>query len=184
MAKLIYTAITSLDGYIEDQDGKFDWSMPSVELHQFINDLERPVGTYLYGRRLYETMVYWENPPADSEPVELDYASVWKSAEKIVYSKSLQKISSVRTRLEREFDPDEIRRMKEAAGSDLSIGGAMLAAQAIKAGLVDEYRLFVFPVTIGGGKRVLPDGVRLGLELIDERRFDNGAVYLRYKTRP
>lgn len=134
MAKLVYTVITSLDGYIEDEDGNFGWSMPSAELHQFINDLERPVGTYLYGRRLYETMVYWETPPVDSDPVELDYASVWKSAEKIVYSKTLKMVSSERTRIERDFEPEAIRGLKATAETDISVGGANLAAQAIKAG--------------------------------------------------
>lgn len=180
MANLVYTVLTSLDGYIEDEDGKFDWSMPSAELHQFINDLERPVGTYLYGRRLYETMVYWETPPADSDPVELDYAGVWKSAEKIVYSKTLKEVSSERTRIERDFEPEAIRGLKATAEKEISVGGANLAAQAIKAGLVDEYRIFVFPVIIGGGKRALPDNARLDLELVDEHRFENGVVYLRY----
>lgn len=182
MAKLVYTVITSLDGYIEDEDGNFDWSMPSTELHQFINDLERPVGTYLFGRRLYETMVYWETPPVDSTPVELDYAGVWKSATKIVYSKTLKEVSSERTRIERDFEPKAIRGLKATAEMDISVGGANLAAQAIKAGLVDEYRFFVFPVIIGGGKRVLPDKARLGLELVDEHRFENGVVYLRYRA--
>lgn len=183
MAKLIYTAISSLDGYIEDQDGKFGWFVPSAQMHQFVNDMERPVGTYLLGRRLYETMVYWETPPEDSSPVELDYAGVWQAAEKIVYSKSLKEVSSERTRIEREFDTEEIRKMKESAKSDISVGGANLAAQAIRVGLVNEYRLFITPALVGGGKRMLPDDVRLDLELLKEHRFDNGTVYLRYQSK-
>ena len=183
MAKLIYTAITSLDGYIEDEDGSFDWSAPDEDVHAFVNDLERRIGTYLYGRRLYETMVYWETAPADSPAVELNYARVWRSADKVVYSTTLQETASARTRIERTFDPDAIRAMKEAANADLSVGGAELAAHAFRAGLVDEVRLLLNPVVVGGGKRALPDGVRLDLELLDERRFASGVVYLRYATR-
>ena len=183
MAKLIYTAITSLDGYIEDEDGSFDWSAPDEDVHAFVNDLERRIGTYLYGRRLYETMVYWETAPADSPAVELNYARVWRSADKVVYSTSLQETASARTRIERTFDPDAIRAMKEAANADLSVGGAELAAHAFRARLVDEVRLLLNPVVVGGGKRALPDGARLDLELLDERRFASGVVYLRYATR-
>ena len=183
MAKLIYTAITSLDGYIEDEHGSFDWSAPDEDVHAFVNDLERRIGTYLYGRRLYETMVYWETAPADSPAVELNYARVWRSADKVVYSTTLQETASARTRIERTFDPDAIRAMKAAANADLSVGGAELAAHAFRAGLVDEVRLLLNPVVVGAGKRALPDGVRLDLELLDERRFASGVVYLRYATR-
>ncbi|MET0159112.1 MAG: dihydrofolate reductase family protein [Acidimicrobiales bacterium] len=183
MAKLIYTAITSLDGYIEDEHGSFDWSAPDEDVHAFVNDLERRIGTYLYGRRLYETMVYWETAPADSPAVELNYARVWRSADKVVYSTMLQETASARTRIERTFDADAVRAQKEAANADLSVGGAELAAHGFRAGLVDEVRLLLNPVVVGGGKRALPDGVRLDLELLDERRFSSGVVYLRYATR-
>ena len=183
MAKLIYTAITSLDGYIEDERGSFDWSAPDEDVHAFVNDLERRIGTYLYGRRLYETMVYWETAPADSPAVELNYARVWRSADKVVYSTTLQETASTRTRIERTFDPDAVRAMKEAANADLSVGGAELAAHGFRAGLVNEVRLLLNPVVVGGGKRALPDGVRLDLELLDERRFASGVVYLRYAAR-
>ena len=183
MAKLIYTAITSLDGYIEDEHGSFEWSAPDEDVHAFVNDLERRIGTYLYGRRLYETMVYWETAPADSPAVELNYARVWRSATKIVYSTTLQETASARTRIERTFDADAVRAMKEAANADLGVGGAELAAHGFRAGLVNEVRLLLNPVVVGGGKRALPDGVRLDLELLDERRFASGVVYLRYATR-
>jgi dihydrofolate reductase len=186
MAELIYSAITSLDGYIEDADGKFDWAEPDEEVHAFVNDLERHVGTYLYGRRMYETMVFWENPPElPAQPhVEQEFAGIWQKADKIVYSKTLQTVSSAKTLIEREFDPEAIRRLKAKAGADLSVGGAALAAQAIQAGLVDEYQLFLVPVVVGGGKLSLPrNGVRVNLELLDQRRFRNGTVYLHYRTR-
>ena len=183
MAKLIYTAITSLDGYIEDEHGSFGWSAPDEDVHAFVNDLERRIGTYLYGRRLYETMVYWETAPADSPAVELNYARVWRSADKVVYSTTLQETASARTRIERTFDPDAVRAMKEAANADLGVGGAELAAHAFRAGLVDEIRLLLNPVVVGGGKGALPDGVRLDLDLLDERRFASGVVYLRHATR-
>jgi dihydrofolate reductase len=181
MADLIYTAITSLDGFIADEDGNFDWGEPSEEVHRLVNDLERPIGTYLYGRRLYDVMVAWETI-ADEHPFVRDYARIWRAADKIVFSRSLETVSSERTRIERSFDPDAIREMKESADRELSVGGATLAAQAIDAGLVDEIRLFLAPIIVGGGTRALPDGVRLGLELLDERRFDNGMVYLRYRA--
>jgi dihydrofolate reductase len=179
MAKLIYTAITSLDGYIADEDGRFDWSAPDAEVHAFVNDQEREVGTYLLGRRLYDVMAVWETMD-DPEPVMRDYAQIWRAATKIVYSRTLGDVSSARTRIERDFDPDAIRALKAAAGADLSIGGAELAAQALHAGIVDECRLFLSPVVVGGGTAALPSGLRLGLELLDERRFGNGVVYLRY----
>lgn len=184
MAKLIYSVIASLDGYIEDAAGKFDWARPDEEVHRFMNDLARPVGTYLYGRRLYETMVFWERlPDAGSLPSFVqDYAPIWQAADKIVYSRTLEAPTSARTRIEREFDSEAVRQLKETAGADISVGGAELAAQAIEAGLVDEYQLVLTPVVVGGGKRALPDrNVRLDLELLEERRFNNGAVYLRYR---
>ena len=186
MANLIYSAITSLDGYIEDAQGTFEWAAPDEDVHAFVNDLERPVGTYLYGRRMYETMVFWESPPelTARPPFVQDFAGIWQRADKIVYSKTLQTVTSAKTVIEREFDPEAIRQLKTMAGADLSIGGAALAAQAIKAGLVDEYQLFLVPVVVGGGKRSLPgSNVRVNLELLDERRFRNGTVYLHYRTR-
>jgi dihydrofolate reductase len=184
MAKLIYAAITSLDGYVADEQGNFDWSMPDEEVHAFVNDLERPVGTYLYGRLMYEVMVNWETITlADQPPVGRDFAQLWRAADKIVYSKSLAAVTSARTRLERDFDPEAIRQLKATATRDLSVGGPHLAAQALRAGLVDEIHLFLSPVIVGGGNRALPDGLRLQLELLDERRFGNGVVYLRYRVR-
>jgi dihydrofolate reductase len=185
MAKLIYSAITSLDGYIEDVDGKFDWAEPDEEVHAFVNDLERTVGTYLYGRRMYETMVSWEtmSTAADQPSVIRDYAEIWQSAEKIVYSRTLQAVSSAGTRIERVFDPEEIRQLKDASGRDISVGGPELAGQAIEAGLVDECHLFLGPVVVGGGKRALPANVRAQLDLLDERRFGNGVVHLHYRLR-
>ena len=182
MAKLIYSALASLDGYTEDEDGKFDWARPDEQVHAFVNDLERPIGTHLYGRRMYETMAVWETM-ADPAPVMRDYAEIWRAADKIVYSKTLATAASERTRVERDFDPEAIRQLKAAADRDLSVGGPTLAAVAIEAGLVDEIQLFLNPVVVGGGKRALPAGVRLPLELIDERRFDSGVVYVRYSTR-
>jgi dihydrofolate reductase len=180
MTKLIYSAIASLDGYVEDEQGKFDWVMPDEEVHAFVNDLERPIGTYLYGRRMYETMVYWETDD-DQAPVARDYAEIWRAAEKIVYSRSLQTVSSERTRIEREFDAAAIKRLKESSRSDITIGGAELAGQAIAAGLIDECHLFLGPVLVGGGKRALPVDVHTELELLDERRFHSGVVHLHYR---
>ncbi len=185
MARLIYSAITSLDGYVADEDGNFDWAAPDDEVHAFVNDLERPVGTYLYGRRMYETMVYWETAHtlADEPPAIRDYTEIWQAADKVVYSTTLDEVASARTRIEREFDPEAVRQLKASADSDLGVGGPGLAAQAIRAGLVDEYHLFVSPVAVGGGNRSLPDGVRVRLELLDEHRFGNGVVHLHYRTR-
>jgi dihydrofolate reductase len=185
VAKLIYSAISSLDGYVADEDGNFDWAVPDEEVHAFINDLDRPVGTYLYGRRMYETMVGWETDPtlADRSPLMRDFAQIWRAADKIVYSRTLERVISARTRIERDFDPEAVRRMKAAAGRDLIVGGPDLAAHAIKAGLVDEWHLFVTPIVVGGGKRSIPDNVRVKLELLDERRFKGGVVYLYYRTR-
>ena len=185
MSKLIYSAITSLDGYISDEDGSFEWAAPDEEVHSFVNDLERPIGTYLLGRRMYETMVFWETAPTDaSEPEAMrDFAEIWRAAEKIVYSTTLDEVSSARTRIERAFEPDAVRQLKADVESDLGIGGAHLAAQALQAGLVDELQLFLTPIVVGGGSPALPDGLRLELELLDERRFANGTLYLRYRTR-
>jgi dihydrofolate reductase len=182
MAKLIYAAIASLDGYVEDEEGRSDWAMPDEEVHAFVNDLQRPIGTYLYGRRIYETMVFWEtaSPEADAPAVFGDYAGIWRAAEKIVYSRALQTVSSARTRIEREFDPDAVRQLKQSSGADIAVGGAELAGQAIGAGLVDECHLFLCPIVVGGGKRALP--VRAQLELLDERRFRNGVVHLHYRV--
>ena len=183
MAKLIYSAITSLDGYVGDEDGNFDWAAPDEEVHTFVNDLERPVGTYLYGRRMYEVMVYWETIAlADQPPFIQDFAEIWQAADKIVYSTTLERVSTARTRIERAFDPEAVRRAKASQARDLSVGGPELAARAFAAGLVDECHLFVTPIVLGGGKRSLPD-VRLELELLAERRFGNGMVHLRYRTR-
>jgi len=185
MAKLIYWAITSLDGYIADEDGNFDWAAPDEEVHAFVNDLEGPVGTYLYGRRMYEVMVAWETAHtfADQRPVMQDFAKIWQAADKVVYSRTLAAVSSARTRIERDFDPEAVRQLKASAGRDLSVGGPDLAAEAIRAGLVDEYHLFLVPFVVGGGNQSLPNNVRVQLELLDERRFGGGVVYLRYRTR-
>ena len=184
MGKLIYAAIASLDGYVEDEEGRFDWSAPDEEVHAFVNDLERPIGTYLYGRRMYETMVFWETATteADEPAVFSDYGDIWRAADKIVYSRTLQDVSSARTRIEREFDRDAVVRLKQSAAADISIGGAELARHAIAAGLVDECRLFLCPIIVGGGKRALPDDLRVQLELLDERRFRGGVVHLHYRV--
>ena len=184
MASLIYSAITSLDGYVADDDGNFDWSAPDEEVHTFINDLERPVGTYLYGRRMYQVMTFWDDPRtfAGQPPFVRDFAAIWQAADKIVYSTTLETAPSVRTRIERDFDPDAVRRMKASADRDLSVGGPELAGQALKAGLVDECHFFVVPIMVGGGKRCFPSKVRLGLELLDERRFEAGVVHLHYRA--
>jgi dihydrofolate reductase len=185
MTTLIYSAITSLDGYVADEHGSFDWAMPDEQVHAFINDLMRPVGTHLYGRRLYEVMAGWETDPslAAQSPVMRDFAELWQAADKIVYSTTLQTASTARTRIERTFDPQAVRELKAAADRDLLVGGPQLAAQAFAAGLVDECHLLLAPVIVGGGKRSLPDHVRLQLELLDERRFTNGMVHLRYRAR-
>jgi dihydrofolate reductase len=185
MAKLIYSAITSLDGYVADENGNFDWAVPDEEVHAFVNDLERPAGTYLYGRRMYEVMVAWETAHTldDQRPVMQDFARIWQAADKIVYSKTLKTASSARTRIERDFDPEAVRQLKASAARDITVGGSDLAAQAIQAGLVDELHLFVVPIVVGGGKQAFPDNVRVKLELLHERRFGNGVVHLHYRTR-
>jgi dihydrofolate reductase len=184
MAKLIYSAIASLDGYVADQEGNFDWAQPDEQVHAFANDLERSVGTHLYGRRMYETMAAWETDTtlAAHSSIMRDFADTWQATDKVVYSRTLETPSTRRTRIERDFDPAAVRQMKTAEGRDLAVGGPDLAAHALRAGLVDECHLFVVPVIIGGGKPSLPDDLRLELELLDERRFDGGMVYLHYKA--
>ena len=183
MAQLIYSAIMSLDGYTADPNGNFSWSMPDEEIHAFINDLERDVGTYLLGRRMYEVMSVWETMGTPEDPpVIQDYARVWQAADKVVYSTSLDTVATPRTRLERQFTPEAVQELKSTSGRNISIGGPTLAAHALKAGLVDECQLFINPVTVGGGLRFLPDGLAARLELLEERRFGNGVVYLRYRA--
>jgi dihydrofolate reductase len=184
MAKLIYSAIASLDGYIADRNGNFDWAAPDDDLHAFVNDLERPVGTHLYGRRMYDVMRFWGNPDllADNSHVMRDYAATWQAAEKIVYSRTLGTVSTTRTRLERDFDHGSVRQLKASEAHDITVGGPDLAGQAIKAGLVDELHLFVVPTLVGGGTRALPDDVLMTLELLDEHRFGSGVVHLHYRT--
>ena len=183
MAKLIYVSNVSLDGFIEDEHGRFDWTEPDDAVFAFITDLVRPAGTHLYGRRMYETMAVWETDPALAAQSELgaDFAHVWQAADKVVYSTTLDTVSTANTRLERRFDPDSIRAMKAAASSDLAVGGPNLAAHAFEAGLVDECHLFICPVLVGRGKPSLPSELHTKLELLDERRFDNGDVYVRYR---
>ena len=186
MGKLIYSALTSADGYIEDEQGGFDWAAPDREVHAFVNNLERPIGTYLYGRRMYDTMVAWETITDSGEHPEVitDYAQIWRAADKVVYSRTAHAPSSARTRIERELNPARVRQLKESSVRDVSIGGALLAGQAIAAGLVDECHLFLNPVLVGGGKRALPDDVRAHLELVSEDRFGSGVIHLHYAFRP
>jgi dihydrofolate reductase len=182
MGKLIYSGITSLDGYLADSQGNFDWSAPDEEVHAFVNDLERDAGTYLLGRRMYEVMSVWESwDTAGEPPVIQDYARIWRGADKVVYSSSLAAGTTSRTRVERSFNPDDVRELKASTERDISIGGATLAAAALRAGLVDECQIFLNPVAVGGGLRFLPDGLNLRLDLLDQRRFGNGVVYLRYR---
>jgi dihydrofolate reductase len=184
MARLLYSMIMSLDGYTTDEAGDFTWAAPDEEVHSFLNERERPVGTYLYGRRMYETLAVWETVELAGQPTVIrDYAHLWRAADKVVYSRTLDTVRTPRTRLERAFEPEAVRRLKASSARDLSIGGPELAAQAIRAGLVDEYRLYVMPVLVGGGTRALPSGLPLGLVLVDERRFESGVVYLAYRLR-
>ncbi|MQY29311.1 dihydrofolate reductase family protein [Nocardia aurantia] len=185
MAGLIYSAIASLDGYIEDAQGEFDWAAPDDEVLAAVNEIERPIGTYLYGRRMYETMRYWETAPtgADRPALETEFTRIWRQADKIVYSRTLQSVSTERTRLEPTFDPRAITGLKQSADRDLSVGGADLARRALAANLVDEIHLFLGPILVGGGKRALPEGVSISLELLSERRFDSGVVHLHYRVR-
>lgn len=185
MGMLIYSAIMSLDSYIEDSAGRFDWAMPDEEVHKYINDLERPAGTYLYGRRMYEMMAVWETAPgfAAESPITQDFANIWQAADKIVYSRTLETVSTARTRIERDFVPDMIRQLKATADHDILIGGPDLAAHAFRAGLIDECHLFLAPIVVGGGKHALPKNIRVELDLIEERRFGGGMVHLRYRAR-
>jgi dihydrofolate reductase len=185
MGSLIYAALASLDGYVADESGRWDWAVPDEEVHQAVNDVERTAGTHLYGRRMYEVLVAWETmPTGPDEPAAIrDFAAIWRAADKVVYSRSLERPASARTRIERAFDPEAVRRLKAESERDLSIGGSELAGQAIAAGLVDEWHLFAAPVVVGGGTPWLPDGVRVDLDLIAERRFGNGMVHLHYRTR-
>jgi dihydrofolate reductase len=180
MADLVYTANISVDGYTEDPDGRLDWSAPDEEVFSFVTELERPAGTYLYGRRMYEAMLYWESAVPDEGYVQ-EFAEMWRDADKVVYSRSLESVSSARTRLEHDFDPEAVRRLKAAAARRITIGGANLAGQALAAGLVDELRLLTVPVVLGGGKPCLPKGVSVPLRLVETRRFASGVVYLRYR---
>jgi dihydrofolate reductase len=184
VAKLLYAALMSLDGYIEDEQGMFDWAVPDAEVHTFVNDLERPIRTHLYGRRMYETMAVWQTVGDEPgvESAEVEYAELWRALDKVVYSRTLDSVSTPRTRLEREFDAGTIARMKETVEGDISVSGPGLAQHAFGAGLVDEAHLFVYPLVVGGGKPGLPRDVRLELELVDERRFGNGVVHLHYRT--
>ena len=182
MAKLIYSAIASLDGYVADEKGNFDWAAPDEQVHAFVNDHERGIGTYLYGRRMYQVMAAWQTMETAGEPpVMADYAGIWRAADKVVFSRTLEEVATPRTRLVRDFDPGDVRQWKESAERDISVGGPELAASALRAGLVDECHLFLHPVIIGGGSAALPDGLRTGLELLDEHRFDNGVVHLHYR---
>ncbi len=182
MAQLIYSTIASLDGYVEDQRGNIDWATPDDEVFSFVAELERPIGTYLYGRRMYDTMLYWETAHlAPGQPgVARDFTEIWQAANKVVYSRALESVSSAKTRIERDFDAKAVRHLKATSDQDMTVGGPNLAAQALRAGLVDELQLFVLPIVVGGGKHWLPDGVSIALDLIDVRRFASGVVYLRY----
>jgi dihydrofolate reductase len=183
VSKLVYSAIASLDGYVADEQGNFDWAAPDDELHAFVNDLEQPIGTYLYGRRMYETMVSWETMAVEGQASAVrDYAEIWRGTDKIVYSRTLNEPASTRTRIEPEFDPEAVRQLKASADRDLSVGGAELAAQALDAGLVDELHLVLVPVLVGGGRRALSQTAHAALELVDEHRFRGGAVYLAYRA--
>jgi dihydrofolate reductase len=185
MADLIYSAITSLDGYVEDASGRFDWAVPDDDVMVFLNELERPIGTYLYGRRMFETMLYWETADtvAGHSEADRDFTSIWQGADKVVYSRTLGVPATRRTRIEREFDPETVRQLKADSDADLTVGGADLAGQAVRAGLVDELQLYLVPVVVGAGKHYLPGDVRLDLELRDEHRFDGGFVFLRYRVK-
>ncbi|ALC91621.1 deaminase [Bacillus sp. FJAT-18017] len=185
MAKLIYPINVSLDGYMEDERGNIEWTISDDEEFAFWTDFQRPIGTYIYGRRMYESMVYWETASAkkgDQPEAFREFAQIWRAAEKIVYSRTLQEVSSARTRIEREFNPDVIRRLKESSEADITIGGPEFAGQAMRAGLIDECHLLVNPIVLGGGKRALPDNLRRRLELLGERRFRSGVVHLHYRV--
>ncbi|SFR68867.1 Dihydrofolate reductase [Agromyces sp. CF514] len=184
MGRLVYTAITSLDGYMADAEGGFDWAMPSEQVHAAVNAQERAIGTMLIGRRMYQVLAAWEDMPVDGAPeVIREYAEIWRATDKVVYSSTLERVRTAKTRLVRSFDADAVRELVETSATDVSIGGPTLAAHALRAGLVDEYRHYVSPVVVGGGNPALPVGIRLDLELVDQRRFSNGVVYAGYRTR-
>jgi dihydrofolate reductase len=183
VARLIYSTIESLDGYVADEHGNFDWAAPDEEVHRFVNEVERPIGTYLYGRRMYDVMAYWETAPGGQATATGDFAEIWRAADKVVYSATREEPSTAKTQIERSFDPDAVRRLKARSKRDLSVGGPALAAHAIRAGLVDEYHLFITPVVVGGGTRSLPDGCQMELDLLAERRFQSGVVHLHYAAR-
>jgi dihydrofolate reductase len=185
LANLIYSAIGSLDGYVADEQGKFDWAAPDEEVHTFVNNLARPVGTFVLGRRMYDVLAYWDDPPAlDQQPsVIQEFTEIWKSADKVVYSRTLEAAQTARTRIERDFDAEAVRQLKAESDRDLAVGGPDLAAQAIRAGLVDEYQLYLTPVLVGGGTRSLPRDLRIDLDLVEERWFRNGTVFLRLRAR-
>ncbi|MGH9020947.1 MAG: dihydrofolate reductase family protein [Acidimicrobiales bacterium] len=184
MARLSYTAIVSLDGYVEDRHGDFSWATPDEQVHALANDLTRPLGTHLLGRRMYETMLYWEGVSSESDdpPVAREFAEIWQRADKVVYSTTLAAPASARTRLERDFNVDDVRAFVDRAELDVAVAGATLAAHAIRAGAVDDFHLIVVPVMIGGGRRALPDDAWVDLTLVEVRRFDSGVVYLHYTT--
>lgn len=183
VSKLVYSAIASLDGFVEDANGRFDWAAPDVEVHAFVNDLERPIGTYLYGRRMYQTMLFWESADAgDGSAVSGDYAEIWRAADKIVFSRTLRDVASARTTILREFESHAIESLKQSSATDISIGGAELAAHAMRAGLVDECHLFLAPVIVGGGKPALPRNLNAQLQLRDQHAFDSGFVHLQYEV--
>ncbi len=184
MGRLIYSAMQSLDGYVADAAGKFDWAEPDESVHTFANELQRTIGMNLLGRRMYEVMSAWETLGAQGdEPAYIqEFGELWRASDKVIYSTTLDSVPAARTRIERAFEPDAVRRMKDEIVGDISIAGPTLAAQAIAAGLVDEYQLFVVPVIVGGGTRCLPDGIRLDLQLVSQRRFDNGTVYVSYRS--
>ncbi|MGH2922751.1 MAG: dihydrofolate reductase family protein [Solirubrobacterales bacterium] len=185
MAKLTYAMAASLDGYVEDEQGSFAWAKPDEEVHRFVNERERDIGTYLLGRRMYETMAVWETDPLIAQESEYmrEYAEIWQGVDKVVYSRTLDAVPTRRTRLEREFDPDAIRALKASAERNLAVAGPNLASSAFEAGLVDEIRLLIAPAIVGAGKPVLPAGARVDLELVEERRLANGMVHLRYRAR-
>src|SRR3954447_16350843 len=186
MAALVYSAITSLDGYVADRSGRFDWAEPDEEVHAFVDEAERGVGTYLYGRRMYDVMRFWETADENPglPPLEREYADIWRAADKVVYSRTLTDVTTTRTRIAREFEPETVRLLKESAEQDISVGGPTLAAHALAAGLVDEIHLILTPVVVGGGTPSLPADLYLQLELLEQHRFGNGVVHLRYRTRP
>ena len=186
MSKLIYAVNTSVDGFMEDQDGNFGWTEPNDEVFKFITDLMRPIGTHLLGRRMYETMMVWETDPkfAAESSLKRDFAEVWQAANKIVFSTTLENLPTRKTQLMRSFEPETIRQLKANSEHDILIEGPEIASHAFRAGLIDECHLFILPVVVGGGKSAIPNNLRLNLELLEEQHFGNGTVYLRYRIKP